>query len=50
LVHKISTYIYIYMKNRKRKWKKEKGFSVSWARGEFGPARARGATVTEPPK
>jgi hypothetical protein len=41
LVHKISVYKYIY-ENGKRKWKKkkEKGFSASWAGGNFGPASA----------
>jgi hypothetical protein len=45
-VHKISTYIHIYMKNKKRKREKEKGFLVSWARRRgFWPSkrtRARG--------
>jgi hypothetical protein len=44
-VHKLSTYIHIY-KNRKRKRKKEKGFSVNWARGDFGPASALARAAT----
>jgi hypothetical protein len=39
-VHKISTYIHIYKKIGKEKGKE---FSVSWAGGDFGAARARGA-------
>jgi hypothetical protein len=52
LVHKISAYKYIY-ENGKKKWekKKEKGFLVSWAGGDFGPAgreRARSRAGRRP--
>jgi hypothetical protein len=37
--------MYIYIGKEKGEKEKDKGFSVSWARGDFGPAsaRARGA-------